>query len=134
MPADFIVNSALISTPGNLRVDGQAQTPLVNLGGSLATAQAIVTGNTITIPATGGLVRLTLAGAATGVIMPVGSFHGQLVMISISTAAANTLTMAAAGTSNVAAGTTCVLAGLNAHLFVWDNAAALWFQVGPATN
>lgn len=79
-------------------------------------------------------VRVTAAGAVTAVTMQVGTTPGQLCCIICEQAAANTITMAAAGTSNVAAGATCVLSGLANHLFIWDATTALWYQTGPATN
>ncbi len=98
-------------------------------------AQAVATGNAaILIPAGCNSIKLTAAAAATGATLPAGTFDGQLLFITITTAAANTVTFAASGTSNVAGGTTVSLAGLATHLFRWDAAAALWYQVGPATN
>lgn len=132
---DFLVNPALISTPGNVAIGGKLYAAGFNAEGSQATAQAVATGNAaILIPANTWYVRITAAAATTGATLPVGTYNGQLLIISISTAAANTVTFAAAGTSNVAGGVTVSLAGLNAHFFVWDNVGLLWYQVGPATN
>src|SRR5690349_14836875 len=73
-------------------------------GGQSATAPAIVDGNTIT---TADVVeaRIAPAAARTGIIMQAGTFPGQVCVVVNEAAAANTATMAAAGTSNVANGT-----------------------------
>lgn len=98
-------------------------------------AQAVATGTAvISVPPGSSHIKLTAGAATTGASLPAGAFDGQLLFITITTAAANTVTFAAAGTSNVAGGTTVALAGLATHLFRWDAVAALWYQVGPATN
>lgn len=88
---------------------------------------AVATSGTITTTGT-GYVRTAPAGAVTGVIMQAGIADGQRVTISNSSAAASTITMAAAGTSNVADGVGTVIAGLTAQSFVWDATAARWFH------
>ncbi len=98
------------------------------------TVQTLANTNTITVAAGFGTVRVTAAGAVTGIIVPAGTRPGQQLVIIHEGAAANTLTMAASGTSNVANGTTCVLGGLAAHVLIWDSVTALWYPVGPATN
>lgn len=134
MANEFIVNRTRISTPG-LVASLNNYSGTYYAEGSLATAQAVATGSAaILIPSGTSYVRITAAAATTGASLPVGSYNGQLLIISISTAAANTVTFAAAGTSNVAGGTGVSLAGLAAHLFVWDGVGSLWYQVGPLTN
>ncbi len=97
--------------------------------------QAVATGTaTILVPAGTAHVKLTAAAATTGATLPVGSFDGQLLWITINTAAANTVTFAAKATSNVAGGASTSLAGLATHLLRWDATDALWYQVGPLTN
>jgi hypothetical protein len=110
----------------------QAENLLIELYQQGGTVQTLVTGNTINTNYNS--VRVSSAGAITGVIMAAGVKAGQLCCVITEQAALNTFTMAAAGTSNVAAGATCVLSGLNAHLFIWDATTALWYQVGPAAN
>lgn len=135
MPTEFIVNRTRITTPGLIAAEGGMYASTYYAEGSLATAQAVATGSAnILIPSGTSYVRITAAAATTGATLPVGSYNGQLLFITITTAALNTVTFAAAGTSNVAGGTTVSMAGLNGHMFIWDNVAALWFQVGPATN
>ena len=87
-----------------------------------------------TIPSNIGVARVTAAGAVAGIIVTPGVRAGQMLCILHEGAAANTLTMAAAGTSNVAGGVTDVYAGLAAHLLYWDSVTSLWYQVGPAVN
>jgi hypothetical protein len=89
---------------------------------------ATITGGTIPT-ANGGLTRCAPAGAITGVIMQPGTIDGQIIIVENSSAAANTITMAAAGTSNVANGVTTVIAGLTAVPFVWNATSNLWLQV-----
>lgn len=100
-------------------------------------AQAIATGTAaILVPAGCAEIVLTAAAAATGATLPAGSFHGQLLFITITTAAANTITFAAVGTSHVAGGTSISLAGLSTHLLRWNAnlATPAWYQVGPVAN
>ena len=135
MALPFIANASRSSTPGDVAVGGNSYLSTLFLEGSLATAQAVATGTAaILIPGGTSYVRITAAAATTGATLPSGTHNGQLLIISISTAAANTVTFAAAGTSKVAGGTTVSLAGLAAHMFVWDGVGSLWYQVGPATN
>lgn len=77
-----------------------------------------------------GIANVNAAGAVTGIILQAGTTQGQMLTILVTSAAANTLTMAAAGTSNVADGTSTVLAGLRAYSFVWDVASARWYRIG----
>lgn len=110
----------------------QVENFLVELYQQGGTVQTLSTGNTINTNYNS--VRISAAGAITGVIMAAGVKAGQLCCIICEQAAANTVTMAASGTSNVAAGATSVLSGLAAHLFIWDATTALWYQIGPASN
>ena len=77
-----------------------------------------------------GAANVNAAGAVTGIIIQAGTVQGQTLDIFVTSAAANTLTMAAAATSNVADGTSTVLAGLRAYRFIWDVASARWYRAG----
>lgn len=110
----------------------QVENVFVELYQQGGTVQTLVNGNTINTNYNS--VRISAAGAITGVIMAAGVKAGQVCAVICEQAAANTVTMAASGTSNVAAGATCVLSGLANHLFIWDATTALWYQTGPATN
>src|SRR5947208_2795 len=90
------------------------------------TAVAIATGDTINTAI--DVSRVAPAAAVTGVIMAPGVYPGQRCTVINESVAGNTVTMAAAGTSNVADGVTTVIPGLRASLFVWDSAAARWYR------
>ena len=92
---------------------------------SLAAAASVTTSGTITLP-TGKTKLLTTAGAVTGVILTAGTYDGQeLVLVNTS---ANSITFAAAGTSNVANGVSAVIAALTRMTLVWDATSARWYQ------
>lgn len=109
-----------LHTPNNLSID-----KTFNVGQS-ASAPAIATNGTVT---TAGVAeaRLAPAGAVTGIILQAGTTAGQMCMVVNQSAAANTVTFAASGTSNVADGTGSVIAGLTARLFIWNSATSLWY-------
>ena len=113
--------------------DGSGNLNVASVAGSISGSASAIANNG-TIPSSVGVQRVTAAAACTGAILAAGSRAGQQVVVINESAAANTITFAASGTSNVAGGTTVSLAGLAAHLFVWDTGTSLWYQVGPATN
>jgi len=127
MPINVLTNPDNTSIVGSLSVANSPTAP--------QTAQAVATGTAaISVPPNCSSIKLTAAAATTGASLPAGMYDGQLLFITITTAAANTVTFAASGTSNVAGGTAASLAGLSTHILRWDAAAALWFQVGPLAN
>jgi len=77
-----------------------------------------------------GIVNVTAAGAVTGVILQAGTTNNQTLDIINTQAGANTITFAAAGTSNVADGATTVMAGLRMYRFAWDVTSARWYRAG----
>lgn len=95
-----------------------------------ATAVAIASSGTITTsgPPQIGATRLSPASAVTGVIMQKGSTPGQECWVVNEAVAANTITMAASGTSNVAGGVNEVIPGLQARFYVWDDQTNLWYS------
>jgi len=95
-----------------------------------ATVQNLATGNTITLPTGGMTKRLSASGGAvTGIILTAGSTDGQeLTLFNIE--ATNTITFAAAGTSNVANGAGCVIAALKSMKFTWDATSSRWYAAG----
>jgi hypothetical protein len=109
------------STSFGLQADGQ----------SPATGAAVATGN-------GGLIatanltvsRVSPAGAITAVVLQAGTRPGQRCTVINEAIAANTITFAAAGTSNVADGTSDQIAGLISREFVWDTVTSLWYRKG----
>lgn len=103
-------------------ITGSGRTPIVSAtspdpgaGGTIATASVDV-------------ALVTPAAARTGIILQAGTFNGQEVTVVNQAASANSLTMAASGTSNVADGTSDVIAGVTARKFVWNSTAALWYR------
>ncbi len=110
-------------------VIGKAQ-----LGGTLFVTQASPNDGTAAVTVAGAgtialgapVLRLTTGGAVTGVILTAGSISGQQVVL-INTSA-NSITFAAAGTSNVADGTSAVIAANTRMTLVWDATAARWYH------
>lgn len=89
-------------------------------------AQTLASTNTVTLPTTGIVKLVTNAGAVTGIILPVGRVDGdEIVLMNIS---ANSITMAAAGTSRVADGVSCVIAALTKMSFRWSATQSLWYH------
>lgn len=112
--------------------DGIVNAEQINAGMLSSTQQAgtvVTLGAAGTISPTPGVVRVTAAAAVAGLIIGVGTKPGQILTVVHEGAAANTLTMAAAGTSNVANGVSCVITGPSARSFVWDSVTALWYQL-----
>lgn len=94
----------------------------------LNSANAAVTANGATIPTAYASQGVTSTGAYTGIILAPGTYNNQKCAVMNLSAAANTLTMAAAGTSNVADGVSCVIAGLTKKDFTWNSVASLWYH------
>ena len=99
-----------------------------NLGVEIqsASAPAIASNGTITTVGV-SVARVAPGSAVTGIILAVGTTGGQVCTVVNESAAGNTVTFAASGTSNVADGTSSVIAGLNARRFVWDSGTSLWY-------
>ena len=90
------------------------------------TVQTLASTNAIIVPASTGVVRVTTAAAVTGITLPVGTRPGQQLIVIHEGAAANTITFAASGTSNVADGVSAVITGPSQKMFVWDSVTSLW--------
>lgn len=103
---------------------------VLGLAQAAGTVQTLATGNTVVLTAGQSVARVTAAAAVTGIILTPGLRPGQLICVVHEGAAANTITMAAAGTSNVADGVSDVITGPSARLFMWDSITALWYKVG----
>lgn len=104
------------------------------VGGGLApgqsvTAAAVANAGTIA-SANIGVSRVAPASAVSGVILAAGSIPGQLVWVVNEAVAANSVTFAVSGTSNVATGVNEIIPGLQARLYVWDSGTSLWYPVG----
>lgn len=87
-------------------------------------------GETISLPITGFNKKVSAGAARTGTILPAGIADGQTLCIINTSAAANTITFAASGTSRVADGVSAVIPGLRAMIFTWDVTTALWYRQG----
>jgi hypothetical protein len=134
---ELIYNKTVISTPGKVVAEGGCYVSTLYCEGSLAAAQALATGTAaILIPAGFSYVTVSAAAATTGASLPAGLYHGQMLVIAVTSAAANTITFAAVATSNVAGGVTDSMAGLHSHVFFWNAVAATpaWYMVGPVAN
>ena len=94
-----------------------------------ATAPALASSGTI---ATAGLgtTQVTPGSAVTACVLAAGIFSGQEVtVVNASTTGANTITMAASGTSNVADGASTVISGLKCARFKWIGGSTnLWYH------
>ena len=93
-------------------------------------ATVISNGNTIAIANT-RYIRVAPAGAVTGLILAAGtSIVGEPAQeVVIINESANSITMAASGTSNVANGVSCVIAANTSRRLVWDAVTTLWYQI-----
>lgn len=109
---------------GGVSVGGPFKSPVT-------VSQSVDTGNTITLPTSGfnKLIACSTAADKTGVILTAGTIDGQTICL-INTTAANSITMAAAGTSNVADGASCVIPALRAMIFTWDATSSRWYRQG----
>lgn len=94
-----------------------------------ASAPVLASNGTI-ITAGVAVARVAPGGAVTGVILQSGSYGGQEVWVVNESTGANSVTFAAAATSNVADGTSSAIAGLTARKFVWDSVTSLWYRAG----
>ena len=102
----------------------------VNLSASMSlgqsgTAPAVATSGTIATTGL-GVSRVNPAGAVTGVILQAGGIAGQICIVV--NESGNTITFAAAGTSNVADGVSAVIAANRAMWFVWDSGTSRWYH------
>jgi|SRR5579859_1917159 len=88
---------------------------------------AVATANGGTIDTSVDVTRVSPAAAVTGVILAKGRFVGQEAIIINEAIAANSITFAAAGTSNVSDGVADVIPGVTARAYIWDTATQLWY-------
>jgi hypothetical protein len=98
--------------------------------GQSATAPVITNGSTITTAGVSSVARVAPGGAVTGIILGAGTWDGQICHVINESAAASTVTFAAAGTSNVADGTSAVVTGLRSMTFVWNSSTSRWYRTG----
>lgn len=124
--------------PGNVALGpnaGICEGAAANTGGASynshtpknGTAPTIANGGTFTHNGHGVCV-VTTGGAVTGAIVQAGTYPGQ--RLALLNQSANTVTMAAAGTSNVAAGTSAVVPATGALDLIWCTLDSRWYDVG----
>jgi hypothetical protein len=111
-----------------VKITGTGTAPVVS-----STAPALASSGTIATAGV-GVTRVTPAAAVTGVIMQAGTVNGQSCIVINEGAAASTISMASAGTSNVADGANCVIDGLQEKRFTWDTATSLWYASTDTNN
>jgi hypothetical protein len=88
-------------------------------------------GNGETLPVTSNVVFYDPnGGSRTGVIITTGLREGQLLWVVNIADAAESITFAAAGTSNVAGGASVSVARYETVTFVWNAATSLWYCMG----
>lgn len=105
--------------------------PLIN--GTIITATSATApdpGNGGTITTSGvGVAKVNPAGAETGIILQAGIIDGQEVTVINEAVAANTLTFAAAATSNVVDGASDIIAGAKCRTYCWESVTARWYPM-----
>ncbi len=124
--------------PGALSIGGEAgfvEGAAAQTGGALIQTPTPRSGTIPTLASSGtvthngcGVAIVTTGGAVTGAIVQVGSKDGQ--HLAIVNTSANTITMAAAGTSNVAGGTAAIVPASAALLLVWSASQSRWYDIG----
>jgi hypothetical protein len=127
-----VLGPLLVQTDPNSGLTGDVSVGGVYSGGQQSgVVTTLSTGNTITPGTSGGYgsLRVTAGAAVTGIILTPGTKPGQELTIIHEGAAANTITFAAAGTSNVADGVSDVITGPSARTYVWDSVTALWYPM-----
>lgn len=114
---------------------GHVEGAAASCGGALYTTPTPRTGTVPTLAGSGtvshngcGVSIVTTGGAVTGIIVQVGTVHGQ--ELTIVNASANTITMAAAATSNVAGGTAAIVPANAALKLIWNALDSRWYDVG----
>lgn len=132
--ADLTVGTADVGSKGNLVYDEDtAQLKFYDGSNwhqvvSEQHTSATGAGNGETLDTTNSVSFYDPGGASrTGVILEAGARTGQRVTIVNTANAAEDITFATAGTSNVSGGTSVVISQHEATTFVWENTLALWF-------
>lgn len=126
--------------PGAVFVGGEAGFApglAANTGGALIQSPTPRSGTSPTLATSGtithnncGIAKVTNAGATTGNIIQAGSYDGQLLIVI--NQGSGSVTMAAAGTSNVVQGTSAVIPATAASVFVWNATDSRWYGVEGA--
>lgn len=114
----FMDSGTVVTLGGFTLIGSQASIP--------AAAVVPVTGGTITAPTYSSTLLVSPAAVVTGVVMAPGTQDGQ--MLTLMNTTGNTITFAAAGTSNVADGTLAQVPANRSFYLEWSAAAGLWFH------
>jgi hypothetical protein len=119
--------AAALEVSGDLLIQGDefALNVTNSAASALASSGTIVTANNTT-------VTVAPTGNVTGVILGPPINWGAL--FTVINASAFTITMAAAGTSNVAAGVGCVIPGGTAMGFIWNQVTSWWYPYDPVAT
>jgi hypothetical protein len=141
-PGAFLITPELDSSgfPGSVQLGmnaGIVAGAAVGAGGASFSVPTPKAGTVPTIANSGtvthnghGAAVVTTGGAVTGAIVQAGTIAGQ--KLTIINNSANTITMAAVGTSNVANGVGAVISALAAIDLVWNALDSKWYQVRAA--
>lgn len=111
---------------GQQQTVGAIQVPLDLLNPQVSTTAAAVAADGTIDTAGVTVARVSPTAAVTGVILAPGEYPGKRLTVINEAVAANSVTFAAAATSNVAAGTAAVIAGQAKLDFCWDPYLWLW--------
>lgn len=125
------ITAVSLTASGTVTSASQSLTGAVTAGGLIfrttgATVQTVTTSGTITITSNTVVQKLTTGGAVTAVVLTAGTTDGQTVVL-VNTSA-NSITFAAAGTSNVADGTSGVIAANRSMVLWWESTTARWYR------
>lgn len=120
-------NSGITQEVLRLTESGGCQIPTATFSVAMSSTSPTVSNNGTINTAALGATRVAPAGAVTGIILQAGTVDGQTIRVINEAVAANTVTFAAVGTSNVAGGTGVVIAGQAQKYFTWGAAAARWY-------
>lgn len=127
-------NTINLFTPSNLAASGSqfrfngpiyGDTSLSSTRSDGTWVRGAIGNNQTIFPNNGGNISVNPAAAVTGIIIATAARDGQrLTIVNLS---GNSLTFAAAGTSNVAAGVGASVPANTSKLFIWNAATALWY-------
>lgn len=126
--ADVLGANYSKSVSATAQIGGSLLLTGLSADGQANTATAISANGWAITPITTSVIPLAPTAAYVSITLAAGVYAGQRLTLINQSIAANSLTMAASGTSNVADGTSCVIAGLSQKTFVWDSLTSLWYH------
>ena len=124
--------SAVVSTltaTGNASLLGGGSVFFNTVAFGMSTAAASVTNASTITTANFVITRVAAVTAITSVVLQAGTTTGQVAIVvnESPVLAADIITFAATGTSNVAGGANISISGGATKLFVWDSSSSLWY-------